>query len=128
MFGMMLTRRGSFGIWLAVRSIVTAAAASVVAIVLNHTAMPSLLEELRDSDMDVPQWLEMIVGFQPLLPWVGLPGVILGIAALMLRPLRKPLALLASLLSVAAIALVVATLVSAMIPFYQSSHDVLMGS
>jgi hypothetical protein len=126
MLGMMLMRRGSFGVWLAVRSIVTAAAASVVAIVLNRTAMPKLLDELRDSGTDAPSWLQTIVEFQPLLPWVGVPGVILGIAALMLRPLRKPLALLAGLVSVTAIALVVATLVAAMIPFYQSSHDMLM--
>ena len=126
MLGVMLTRRRSFGLWLAVRSIITAAAASAVAIVLSHTAMPKLIHELRDSGADVPSWLEKIVEFQPLLPWVGLPGVVVGIAALMLRPFRKPLALLAGVLSVAAIVLVVTTLVAAMIPFYQSSQRMLM--
>ena len=128
MLGMMLMRRRSFGIWLAVRSIVTAVGASVVAVILNHTAMPNLLDGLRDSGQDVPQWLQQVVDLQPLLPWVGVPGVIFGIAAMVLRPLRTPLALLAGLLSVVAIVLVVATLVAAMIPFYQGSQDVLMGS
>lgn len=124
--GVFLTTRRAFGVWLAVRSIVTAAAASIVAVVLNQTAMPKLIDELNESGADVPSWLEKIIQFQPLLPWVGLPGVVLGTAALTLRSLRNPLAFLAGLLSVTAIALVVATLVAAMIPFYQSSQQMLM--
>ena len=116
-------RRSSFWTWLAFRSIIAAALAIVVAIIVNRTAMPKLTTEAPTAQSDLPLGLTGLVAHRGLLPLVPVPGLLLGIAALVLRPLRPLLAILATIGCVLAVVLILGTLVGALAPLYQAPAE-----
>lgn len=120
-------RRVKFSTRLAWRSTLTAAVAIVVGVVLARTALPKLASESDGAKTSLPAGLSRLVVKPVLLPYVPVPALLLGIGSLVLRPLRPVLAPLSALLSILAIAILVATLIAAMMPLYQVSHDMGLG-
>lgn len=116
-------RRGGLGLYLALRSTFTAAGVIVAAIVLETTAMPKLQGEVTAMKLKAPPGLSWVAPFQPHLRYVAVPGLALGIAAIALRPFRRPLALAATAFTLAAVVILVGSFVALLAPLYQSAAD-----
>ena len=85
--------------------------------------MPTLSKETSEAVSRLPVYLHWFVGLRDWLLYVPIPGLVLGVAALILRPLRPLLAPLAALASLLAVAVIVGTLVIALVPMYQVPAD-----
>ncbi len=121
--GFLLRRPGAWPTWLAFRSTLTAASAIVVGWIVKTTALPAVAKqasELGTGGLASSDWLVLA---RDLLPFVGVPGLVLGIAAIAMRPFRPALALLAAFASVAAIIVIVGTLVASILPMYEMPAD-----
>ena len=117
--GFLLRRSGSWSTWLAFRSTLTAGSAVVVGWIVRTTALPRLTAEASELGLGGAAgspWLGMVSDWLPL---VGVPGLVLGIAAIAIRSARPVLAVLAALASVAAIVVIVAVLAASLLPMYQ---------
>jgi hypothetical protein len=112
-------RPGSFALSLAVRATMTAAGAIVAAMIFESAAMPKLQGELKAMNLRPPAGLAWVVPFQGHLRYVPIPALVLGIAAIALRPLRRPLAIAAMALALLAVVILVGSLVAAIAPMYQ---------
>ena len=117
--GFLLRRPGSWPTWLAFRSTATAASALVAAFILRSTALPKLGGEMSDLGVGPPEAASWLVGMRDWLVILPLPGLILGIGAIVMRSVRPVLAVFAALASAAAILLIVATLAASLVPMYQ---------
>lgn len=117
--GFLLRRSGSWPTWLAFRSTVTAAAAIAAGWVVKATALPALTREVGEGGVASTPLPEWVLALGDWLPLVGVPGLVLGLAAIRLRRFRPPLAVLATIASVGAIVAIVGTLIGLMLPFYQ---------
>ena len=113
----------NFWTWLALRSVLTAGMAIVVAIILNRTAMPRLTAETPTTHANLPSGLSCLLVGRHLLPWIPVPGLLLGLAALALRPLRPILAVLAAIGCLIAVVLIVGALIGALAPLYQAPAE-----
>ena len=113
----------NFWTWLALRSVFTAGMAIVVAIILNRTAMPRLAAEAPTTHVNLPAGLSCLLVGRHLLPWIPVPGLLLGLAALLLRPLRPILAALAAIGCLIAVVLIVGALIGALAPLYQAPAE-----
>jgi hypothetical protein len=123
---MFLTRKrrpGGFSLYLAFRSTFTAAGALVAAIILESTALPKLQGELTAMKLKPPAGLAWVVPFQGHLRYVAIPGLALGIAALALRPFRRPLAIAAMVFTLLAVVILVGSLVAALAPMYSAAGN-----
>ena len=116
-------RPGSLTLWLAIRATITAAGAIVAAIIFETTAMPKLQGELKEMKLKPPPGLTWVTPFQHHLRYVPAPALAFGIAALALRPFRRPLAIVAMVLTLAAVAILVGSLLAALIPLYTGAAD-----
>lgn len=116
-------RPGSMPLWLAIRSTITAIGAIVAAVVLESTALPKLEGELKAMQAQPPAALAWVTPFQGHLRFVPVPALLLGVAAIVLRPLRRPLAILATIFSILAVAILVGSLVAALAPMYQMPRE-----
>jgi hypothetical protein len=121
----LVSRSGSWPMWLAVRSTATAVTGIVVAMTLGSTALPKLSEELKASDLQPPAPLGVLVANPQALPMLPVPGLLLGIAAIVLRPFRGPLAILSAIAATAAMVLIVGALIGSLAPMYSMSVDML---
>jgi hypothetical protein len=123
-FGTPLMRRpGSWALWLAVRSTTTAAIALGAALMLQSTALPRLTEERQaagDASARAGGWMDAI-GAR--LAYVPLPALAVGVAAIGFRAARPVLAIVAALLALAAVVLVLGTLITALAPMYQIPRE-----
>jgi len=68
---------------------------------------------------ETPSWVFTALEYHAELPFLPVPGLLLGIAALMFKPFRLPLAVLAMIVAVAATAAIVAMLIGGMMPLYE---------
>jgi hypothetical protein len=121
----LMPRSGSWPMWLAVRSTATAVTGIVVAMFIGSAALPKMAAELQASELQPPAPLGVLVANPQALPMLPVPGLLLGIGAILLRPLRGPLAILAAIASTLAMVLIVGTLVGALVPMYNIPVDLL---
>lgn len=115
--------RRNFWLWLAVRSTLTGVAATVVAFVLQGTALPKLTQETRELRGPEPAAIKTIGGLGRALPLVPAPAIVLGLAAIILPTFRRILAPLAAVAAVIGLVAVVGTLIAAMLPLYQMPRE-----
>ncbi len=118
-----MRRRGSWSMWLAVRATTTAVIGIIVALVLQSAALPKLHSESKKLDRHTPSALEWVSVRPAVLPFLPVPAIILGVAAMFLRPVRGVLAALAALLTVIAMVFIVGSLVAGLAPMYQMPPD-----
>jgi hypothetical protein len=114
---------GRWATRLAFRSTLIAACALVAAYIVDTRALPTLSKEMGEAVSRLPVYLRWLVGLRDWLLYVPIPGLVLGLAALILRPLRSLLAPLAALASLLAVAAIVGTLVVTLMPIYQVPAD-----
>ena len=112
-------RTGSFSLRLAVRATLTAVVAIVAAGVFESRAQSKLQGELTGMHLQPPASLGWLGVFQGHLQYVPVPALLLGVAALVLRPLRPILAPLAMVATLLAVLIVVGSLLAAMAPLYR---------
>lgn len=107
-----------------------AIAISLVAIgagfVLQAKALPKLVETLREMDREPSAWIALGLQFSSLLPLLPVPGLVLGIGAIIMPTFRKPLAALAIVAAAAATAVIVAMLIGTMAPLYEIPRELPM--
>jgi hypothetical protein len=119
---MMLSKRGR-KMWFAVRSVVTAIVCIVVAIILHKAAIPALISKGELPESNMSDLTHLVVDNHQWLPWVPVPALILGFAAVVLRPLRGLLVPFAVLASLVAVVVIIGSLIVVMMPMYQSIND-----
>lgn len=100
------------------KAIVVSAMSIAAAVVLSRMALPRLTAVLGEMGTPPPGWATAALRFQNELPLLGVPGLVLGIAALMFKPFRGLLAAAAMFAAVAATGAIVAMLVGTLAPFY----------
>ncbi len=110
---------GAFSLRLAMSATLTSLCAIVAAVVFESKAMPKLQGELQSMHLRTPAALKWVAPFQGHLRYVPVPALVLGIAALALRPFRPVLAPLAMAATLAAVAILVGSLVAVIAPMYQ---------
>jgi hypothetical protein len=115
-------RRGWAG-YLAGKAVALSLAAIVAAFILNRVALPKLAETLHEMHKQPTPFIAFGLQHHGLLPFLPVPGLILGIAAFVLRPLRSLLAPLALLAAVLATGVIVAMLLGSMAPLYEVPRD-----
>ncbi|GMU23891.1 MAG: hypothetical protein AMXMBFR13_39690 [Phycisphaerae bacterium] len=121
--GFLMRRPGSWSTWLAFRSTITAIGAIIVAVVLNNTALPKLDAEVKGVDQKPAALAQYTAQAPRYLPLIPVPAVVFGVAAILLRPFRGPLAILAAIGSVIAIVAIVGTLITALAPLYSLPRE-----
>lgn len=121
--GFLRPRPGTWPLRMAIRATVTAAAAIVAAVTIESSALPRLQAESKGLKAAPPATLKWLGAFQDHLPYVPVPAVLLGAAAIGFRPARPALAVAASAASVLSLFIIVATLVAAMAPLYNAPRD-----
>lgn len=115
--------RKILGLGGAIPAIAVSTGVAIVAVLLNRVAIPPLLEQHKAAGATVEGWSKFLLDHHDLLPYVAVPGVVLGLAAIYLRPLRGLLAFLATLATLAAVGALLATLLAGMAPLYQIPAD-----
>ncbi len=116
-------RRGVWLTRLAFRSTLTSALAIVAAYIVKTMALPALGKETEDAASAIPADWRWLLSLRDYLLFLPIPGLVLGVAAIALRPLRPllaPLALVAAVLAVVAIA---GSLVVTLAPLYRVSGE-----
>jgi hypothetical protein len=116
-------RPGSFSLQLAIRATVLAVCAIVAGMIFESQAQPKLNTELEGLHLQRPAILKWVEPFQGHLRYVPVPALVLGIAALALRPFRPVLAIAAMVAAVLAIMILVGSLLAVMAPMYQVPAD-----
>ncbi len=116
-------RRGRFATRLAVRSILTGVVAIIVGYFVQSTALNRIRQEEVKPAVNLPPVVSTIAANPGVLPFLPVPGIILGVAAMILRPLRGILASLAALMVALSIAAIIGSLVVALAPMYQMPDD-----
>ncbi len=120
---MILGRRkapGAWSRWLAIKSLITGIVMIPAVIVVKQYGLNVLAEQGEGLDVTPLPWVEPIIANFYVLP---LPGLALAVFALILRPVRLPLAVLSLVLTLFGVLLVVAALVGSLAPFYQVPQD-----
>ena len=112
-------KKSRWPMWLAVRSVATAVCCIVAAIILHKTALPALAGTIGQIKTNVPEVTHLVIDNHQWLPWIPVPALIIGIAAVILRPIRSILAPLAAITSLIAVIVIVGSLVVAMMPMYR---------
>lgn len=117
----MMHRRRSWPLWLAIRAIATGLAGILATVILQSAALPKVQEELRD--VRKPQATSLVLRYQK--AFIAVPGlaVALGVAAIVLRPLRAQLAVLAAIAGVLTLFSAVAMLIAMLGPLYRMPDD-----
>lgn len=111
----------------AFQATITSAVAIGAGWMVQSMALPPIIRELGDAEGEhesLVAWLKLAEGW---LAFVGVPGLLLGAAAIALKSLRRVLAPLAALAAFVAFAAIVATVLSGMIPMYQMPEELLSG-
>ena len=111
--------RSAWPTTMAVKAILLSIVASGAGFVLTRMALPKLADALHVIGHEPSGWVLTGMRFQDVLPILPAPGLVLGIAALMFRPFRPLLAVLAMLVAVAATIVIVALLIGSMAPLYE---------
>jgi hypothetical protein len=111
----------SWSAYLAGKAIAISGAAIVAAMVLSRMALPMLVDSLSGMDKEPADWILIALQYSNGLPLLPVPGLVLGVAAMMLRPLRGVLAVLAMIASGLSAAIIVAMLMGTLAPFYDTS-------
>lgn len=102
-------------------AIALAGTAIGAAIALSRLALPKLAEELSGMGSQPPEWVSIALDHHNELPLVGVPGLVLGVAAMMIRPLRSVLAVAAIIAAGLAIAAILLMFIGTLAPLYNAS-------
>jgi len=113
-----LTQR-NWSAYLAGKAIALSVVAIGAAVVLTRMALPRLIESLNGAGREVSPLIALGLEHRSLLPFLPIPGLLLGVAAFILRPLRSPLAILAMIVAVVSTAAIIGLLLGSMAPLYQ---------
>ncbi len=120
-------RRRSFSLRLAMRSLITSLVAMAAGYVVQG-ALPKLASEAAGADSVLPAQLESLLQVAGgHLVYVPLPALALALAALVLRPLRLILALLAAAAALLALVVIAGSLIAGLAPMYQIPKDLMAG-
>lgn len=111
--------------WLAYRSLATAIGVICAGWILRDVGLPAIAEAAGEEAKGGGGILAWLVQRSAWLPLAGLPAAVLGLAALVLRPMRTPLALLAMVASAVGVAFVVGTLIGSLAPLYKPPADLI---
>jgi hypothetical protein len=114
-----MPRRQMWATLMAVKAALLSAVAIAAAVVLTRMALPKLVEALHCAGRPSSPLVLMELRYQDTIPLLPVPGLILGIAALMFRPFRALFAILAMLAALVATAGIVALLIGSMAPLYE---------
>lgn len=112
---------GHWSSYLAAKAIVVSIGAFGVGLALSRLALPGMVDALAGAGSPPPRWAAIALDYHHELPLLGAPGLLLGIAALMFRTFRAPLAVAAMLAAGVATAGILAMLVGTLAPFYDAS-------
>lgn len=112
-------KRHRWAVSMAIKAILLSIVASGAGFVVGRMALPKLIDALHGMGQKPPELILTSLQYQDLLPLLPLPGLVLGIAALMFRVFRPLLAPLAMLAAVLATFGIVAMLIGSMAPLYQ---------
>jgi hypothetical protein len=112
----------SSGAYLAFKAIAVSLAAIVAAMVLSRMALPKLVEAMHGLGSKPPDWVLLALDYRNELPLLPVPGLLLGIAAIMFRPFRGVLAVAALLAAGLATFAIVAMLIGCLAPFYDATR------
>jgi len=126
--GFLLRKPGTWPTRMALRSMATAVTAIAAGWAVQAKALPVLTGEVNALGTRGAVDLSSLAAVGPWLPFAGVPGLVLGIAAMLMKPLRPVLAILAVLASLAAVVLVVGSLVASLAPTYNMPRDLDLGS
>ncbi len=113
-------RSGNWPLWLALRATLAAALAMIVGWLVKWSVFPTLTEQANGLRAAGPEPSRCLSFLRDCVPFVGLPGFALGLAAIVKRRWRPVLAVLATVASFAALLVIVGTLISALKPLYQT--------
>ena len=113
--------------WLAVRAVATAIVGIGAAVILNKMAIPALAGQIDQFGSDISPMYKWVMSNHHWLPWIPLPALVLGLAAIMLRSLRNILAPLAAFVSLIAFIVIIGSLVVAMMPMYSMPKSFNLG-
>jgi hypothetical protein len=108
--------------YVAAKAIAISVVAIGAAVVLSQMALPRLTTVLGEMGAKPPDWALTALEYQSELPLLPVPGLLLGIAAFMFKPMRGMLAWAAMLASVAATGIIVAMLIGSLVPFYNMAE------
>lgn len=112
------------GTYLAVRCILVGVGLFLTAAAVGRL-LPMLADQTGDLQSQAPKWAQWVEPFGPWLMVLPVPGLVLAILALLLRPIRGILALAATAVTLAAMAIIVGSLLAGLLPLYQGSEQVL---
>ncbi|MBI4580328.1 MAG: hypothetical protein HY718_11540 [Planctomycetes bacterium] len=112
-------RSEKWSLFLAAKAIAISVVAIGAAIVLSRMALPKLAETLHGMNVTPAPWVLKGLEYQAELPMLPVPGLLLGIAAIMFKPCRPLLAALALAAAVLATGVIVAMLIGSMAPLYE---------
>lgn len=107
---------------LAGKAIAISLAGIGAALALSRLALPKVVSVLSEMGQKPADWILLALDYRDELPLLPVPGLLLGIAALMFRPMRGPLAFLAIVAAGLATAGIVAMLIGSIAPFYDASR------
>lgn len=113
------TGRRNWSAYLAGKAVAISLVAIVAGVVLNRMALPRLSDALHDLHRQPSPLIAFGLNHRALLPFLPVPGLLLGVSAFVLRPLRPILAPAAMLAAVAATGAIVAMLLGSMAPLYE---------
>ena len=120
-----MLKRGRRSLWFAVRSVATAVVCIVVAIILHKIAIPALDNMSDQLETNVPTVTYLIIDNHQWLPWIPVPALVVGIAAVILCPMRCILTPVAVITSLIAVIIVIGSLIVVMMPMYLTMNDLI---
>jgi hypothetical protein len=112
---------GNWSAYLAGKAIAISIVAIGAAVVLSRIALPRVTVVLGEMGTKPPGWALSALDYRNELPLLPVPGLLLGIAALMFRPFRGMLAVAAMIAAVLATGIIVAMLIGSLAPFYDAT-------
>lgn len=111
---------GSWSAYLAGKAIAISIVAIGAAVALSRMALPRLTAVLGEMGTAPPAWALRALDFRDELPLLPVPGLLLGIAALMFRSFRGLLAVAAIIAAGLATGIIIAMLIGSLMPFYDT--------
>jgi len=108
----------NWSVYLAFKAVAISLAAIVAAIALSRLALPKLVEAMHGMGTKPPDWVLLALDYRSELPLLPVPGLLLGIAAILFRPFRGLLAIVALLAAALVTLAIVAMLIGSLTPFY----------
>lgn len=116
--GSLLGPGGSWSTRLAYRALIAAIGTFIAASAIQTFAAPSIRDEVDPAAIERSGLARAAVQLEPWLIWLCVPGFVLAVAAIVLKPLRFSLAVLAMLMIGGATLAIFVTLFGSLAPLY----------